>query len=248
MNRKLWNKKNFLGKDFSIIPCPKCFLGTLVGKENFSKVTPSGIEMEKLGYPYGIENLFVGILECNNQNCKNIISVNGYLNTNISVGIELPNGEWKEDYISNYEPKFFLPNLRFFDLNHKDIPNQIKAQIDSSFSLYYTDTAACANKIRTSIELILDNLNAPISHRGKTNKLSKFKSLHQRIENFKKRKPHICKLLLALKVVGNEGSHNEKVNNEDVLDAFEILEQVIEELYIKNKQRIVSIAEKIITK
>lgn len=74
------------------------------------------------------------------------------------------------------------------------------------------------------------------------------RTLHDRIENYKKTKPQICTLLLALKIVGNEGSHTSKIKNEDILDAFKILEQVIDDLYIKKRKRIMTIANNIITK
>lgn len=248
MNRKVWDKKEFEGKSFSKFICPRCFEGTLIAKEKISKITKNGLDLEKHGYPYGIENYFSGFLECNNSNCGDIVSVSGILQTDIQHGYQLPDGEWREVRLNNYIPKFFIPNLRMFNLNDDNIPKTIKNQIDSSFSLYFIDETACANKIRTSIELILDDLKAPKKKKDKFNKLVPLKTLNARIENYKKNKPQLCILLLALKIVGNEGSHATKIKNEDLLDAYEILEEVIDKLYIKKRYRIMKIANKIITK
>lgn len=248
MNRKVWESKEFEGKSFSKFTCPRCFVGNLIPIEKISKITKSGQDLQQHGYPYGIENYFSGFLECNNSNCTDIVSVNGILRTDIQHGYQLPDGEWIEVNFNYYVPKFFVPNLRMFDLNDKNIPKSIRRQIDSSFSLYFNDEAACANKIRTSIELILDDLKAPKRTKNKSNKLVILRTLHDRIENYKKSKPQLCKLLLALKIVGNEGSHTAKVQNEDLLNAYEILEEVIDTLYIKKRHRILRIANNIISK
>ncbi|OJX33374.1 MAG: hypothetical protein BGO86_04560 [Chryseobacterium sp. 36-9] len=248
MNRKLWERKSFESDFFGNYICPRCFTGTLIKRDKISKITATGIDSEKHGYPYGIEHLFSGILECNNQECKDVVSLNGILRTDISHGYEQPDGQWVEVKFNDYEPKFFLPNLRMFDIRNKNIPKEIRNQVDSAFSQYFLDETICANKIRTAIELILDHLKAPKRKLNKSKKLVRLRTLHDRIENYKKTKPQVCKLLLALKIIGNEGSHTSIVKNEDILDAFEILEQILDDLFIKNRKRIISLADKIITK
>lgn len=75
-----------------------------------------------------------------------------------------------------------------------------------------------------------------------------FSNLHDRIEHFSKLKPKICKLLMALKIIGNEGSHTEYTDDESILDAFEILEMLVEIVFVKNNVRVEKIAEAIIKK
>lgn len=248
MNRKIWESKEFEGKSFSKFTCPRCFIGNLIPKEKIRKITKYGEDSEQHGYPYGIEYLFSGFLECNNSDCADIVSVNGILNADIQHGYQMPEGEWIDVNLNHYIPKFFVPNLRMFDLNDNRIPRSIRVQIDSSFSLYFNDESSCANKIRTAIELILDDLKAPVKRKTKSNKLVFIRTLHERIEHYKKTKPQLCTLLLALKIIGNEGSHTSKIENEDLLNAYEILEEVIDHLYIKKRNRIMKIANNIITK
>ena len=51
---------------------------------------------------------------------------------------------------------------------------------------------------------------------------------------------------MALKIIGNEGSHTENTDDDGILDALEILEMLVEITYVKNNARVERIAEKII--
>ncbi|WP_291116428.1 DUF4145 domain-containing protein [Empedobacter sp. UBA7248] len=245
MNRELWKPKTF--DKVEKYPCPKCFNGTLKGKQKISELTEGGKEMLSYGYPYGIDNVFCGILKCSNSNCNELISVNGHLLSDIRTGYQNENGEYVEIELKQYQPKFFYPNLRMFKIS-KEIPKNIIHLIDQAFSLYFIDNNACANKIRTAIEQILDDLNAPRKKLTVKRKYSEFTNLHSRIEHFSKKKPKICKLMMALKIIGNQGSHTNETDDESILDAFEILELLIEITYIKNHLRIESLADSIIKK
>lgn len=245
MNRDIWKSKSFT--DSGHFPCPKCFTGVLIGQNRLTQITEGGKEMSEYGYPYGIDNLFCGILKCNNPKCIEVISVSGLYLTNIQSGRQLPDGSYIEESLSYYNPKFFYPNLRFFNLP-VGIPKEIRDQIDLAFSLYFYDNNSCANKIRTAIELVLDHIRAPKRKKNKNGKLVTIPNLHQRIKNFSKAKPKLCELFLALKIIGNEGSHTNNTQTDDVLDAFEILEMVLEKLYIKSDKRVENIAKSKIKK
>jgi hypothetical protein len=53
---------------------------------------------------------------------------------------------------------------------------------------------------------------------------------------------------MALKIIGNEGTHTENTDDESILDAFEILEMLVEIVFVKNNVRVEKIAEAIIKK
>jgi hypothetical protein len=245
MKKELWKSKTF--EQPNNYPCPKCFIGVLIGTEILKQMTEDGKYNEQVGYPYGLDNVFSGILRCNNHLCKHMFSVNGLLITDINTGYQKPDGEYVETLLKIYHPKFFFPNLRMFPLTD-EVPKNIAKLIDESFSLYFLDNNSCANKIRVTIEYILDDLKAPIKRKTRRGKIEPISSLHQRIQHFSKKKPKICRLLLALKIIGNEGSHTIDTTNDDVLTAFEILELLVEMIYIKNNKRIEAIVNQIITK
>jgi len=245
MKKELWKSKSF--DKPNNFPCPKCFIGFLAGVEILKQMTEDGKHMENVGYPHGLDNIFSGILRCNNYLCKHLVSVNGLLISDIQTGYQKPDGEYVEKTLKIYHPKFFFPNLRMFALT-EDIPKNIVKLIDQSFSLYFVDNNSCANKIRITIEYILDDLKAPTKRKTRKGKIETIPNLHQRIQHFSKKKPKVCRLLLALKIIGNEGSHSTDTTVDDVLTALEILELLVEMIYIKNDNRIETIAKQIITK
>jgi len=265
MNRRLWNSRSFEGQSPSQYPCPKCYIGIL--KEFFleKKITKEAIFLDAHSYPYGIKYIFSGMYRCSEASCDNLVSFGGYLEKDIEVPDELPNGQMDTKYITIYKPKYFYPNLRMFELP-TEISDDLKEQIDLSFSHYFNDLSSCANRIRAAIEVILNEINAPnyhmpiensrcpirsnscSRHRTTTSrKRKKFITLNQRIEHYKKKNKELGTFLLANKTIGNEGSHIGKVEVDDILDAYEILEEVIDIAFVKNRNRVIGIAKEIIT-
>lgn len=56
-------------------------------------------------------------------------------------------------------------------------------------------------------------------------------TLHQRIEEFKLVKFEIANFLLAIKWIGNSGSHIGKLESKDILVAYELLEHTLNKLF-----------------
>ncbi len=244
MNRELWKNRSFERNSPTQYPCPKCFVGILKPLLVKTEITGEGEHMSNYNYPYGIEHIFSGLFKCTKNSCGEIISFGGICNKDIETGEELPNGELVPKYITIYEPKFFYPNLRLFKLP-KNIDKEIKEQIDLSFSHYFNDLSSCANRIRTTVEVILDVIKAPKYKIANSGRRHIFRKLHNRIENFKKKKKTIAELLLAIKFIGNEGSHKGKVEVDDILDAYEILNEVIDMAFVNKRKQVMKIADEI---
>jgi hypothetical protein len=60
-------------------------------------------------------------------------------------------------------------------------------------------------------------------------------SLHERIGILKLRAASVVDALLAIKWVGNAGSHLGQLTRDDVFDAFDILETVLDDLFVRNR-------------
>jgi len=80
-----------------------------------------------------------------------------------------------------------------------------------------------------------------VNNKGKRNSLN----LHSRLELFKKNQPQIADHLLAIKWIGNSGSHIGKIEKVDILDAFELLEYSLNKLYDNSEKRINNLAREI---
>jgi len=118
----------------------------------------------------------------------------------------------------------------------------------SAFSLYYHDKNSCAGKIGIALETLMDHLNIP-THWVDKKKKSHRHSLHERIEKYEKYQPEIARNLLALKWLRNTAVHeNVNITREDVLDAFEIIEHELIEIFEQRNKKIAKMAENLTTK
>jgi hypothetical protein len=112
-------------------------------------------------------------------------------------------------------------------------PKPIRREVEAAFGLYWHDHGASLNRIRVAIELLLTDTG--VKRYGKKKKGGRYQLvLDQRIEVLRSTKPSLsglCDSMLAVKHLGNAGSHPEEVKRDDVFDALDILEQVLLETY-----------------
>jgi len=112
-------------------------------------------------------------------------------------------------------------------------PVGILVEVRSAFSLFWCDFASCLNRIRNAIELLLNEMGVKrygIKGDGKRARMS----LDNRIGFLRSKEAKLgdlCDRLLAVKHLGNAGSHPGNVKKEDVFDGFDILEHVLLEKY-----------------
>lgn len=241
MNRTLWNKRYFSKDNPISYPCPKCFDGILKLIHIRQEITESGRELQAYNYPYGIDHVFSGIYKCNDVSCNAVMAVVGTLQKDVEI--PLYNDTMDIDYADFYTPLFFYPNLRLFKLSDQ-ITKEIIDQIDLSFSLFFSDLSSCANKIRITIEMILDDIKAP-KYKIMGSKKRHVFNLHGRILHYKKKNKALAELMLAIKFIGNEGSHKGALELNDVLDAYEILYQIVDTAYVKQRLKALNLAREI---
>lgn len=244
IDRKHWERRSFWSHNPVVYKCPECFQGSLRLMKPQGQITAIGIWEQKNSAPNGIEKIFSTFLKCELKDCGFVATMSGVARTKSRY---IDEETHSVRFGTVYYPKYCHPNLRLFELG-VEVPKEIRQEIDVSFTHYFNDLSSCANRIRTSIELILNDIKAQKKFRDKKGNLKKIPNLHQRIIKFEKRNKRLSKLMLAVKFIGNEGSHIGNVEIEDVIDAYIILEQLIELIYIKNHKRIEEIANEIVQK
>lgn len=210
-DRDIWNDFKVSEKQPTRWLCGNCFSGNLT------------LLIDKV--VHSKEDRFSGLVKCTNPKCAKSYAVSGvYKYFSSLLQVEVP----KENVLAKYKqyhPLFFSPSIRLFKIN----PLQSKAlerELDYAFGHFWNDYSACANAIRRSIEVLLNDLN-----------VDELENLHQRIERFQKTNNDIGNKLMSIKWIGNAGSHKEKPTREDLLDAFEILEYCLEHLF-PNHERV----------
>ena len=70
-------------------------------------------------------------------------------------------------------------------------------------------------------------------------------TLHDRITIFQATDSIVGTQLMALKWLGNAGSHENSVLKKDLLDAFEILDHVLVEVFEQRSQKVMSLAKQL---
>src|SRR5690606_11802036 len=125
----------------------------------------------------------------------------------------------------------------------KTSPKEITTELEAAFGLYWSNPAACAVRIRVALESLMNHLGVPKRTKAKHGRFNSL-TLHSRIDNFASKDATIGPQLMALKWLGNTGSHDSTVSKSDLLDAFEILEYVLGELLDKRSEYVAALAKK----
>lgn len=244
-------QKGFTFDSFPALPCPTCKVGILLlDKQKLLKGYPfeSLQYIEAGGEDHGVKSLYTSVLICNNPNCQDEVVCSGEATLNL-VGYSKDeyNYDFKYDMLPTeiYEDylqfRYFNPTIEIIDIPDQ-VPIKFRNEILSSFALFWIDKEACANKLRRSIEVLMDYFEVEkddIDKDGKPYTLS----LHKRITRFKEKKAR--NYLLAIKWIGNDGSHanqSKEVSAEDIINAYELLEHTIEKLFIKKDEVLTKIA------
>lgn len=226
-----WNKIRFSQKSKIEWPCPNCGSSALkIDKEKFhSTETANSKEIRQHEYwEYEwITLIFSGVLEC--SSCGEIITMTGYGSVEHQHYYDQQADEHNERLYEEFTPTFFHPTLHVFQIL-ENYPELVKNEIIDSFKLFWFDLPSCANKVRTSLELLLNEQKVNKTVATKKGSRRRLK-LHERIIEYKKKNEQVADFLLAIKWIGNTGSHIGTLDRNDLLDAYELLDFSLSKLY-----------------
>ncbi len=253
LERKLWLKR-FDRDNIPEWTCPRCHRGFLELEQDkfYFYETKESLETKELPDfypPECIEYRFIGTLKCSYKKCSGKVLFCGI------GGVEEVIQQYDEmtgklilpesdiGFFNYFYPTYFNPIIEIFPIP-SNCPKNIIDEIKKAFLLYWCDTSSCGNKIRIIVEFILDYLK--IKKREKRGGSYKPISLHDRILIYHPTNPDIGEFFLAMKWIGNIGSHTNKLKREDLLTDFELLKFAINEIFVNDRKRLKKIAQKII--
>jgi hypothetical protein len=207
-------------------PCPTCKNGhlavsnerLLVKETGPSKSSHSCLDRE----PDWIEKRFVAFLACSNFACREIASVTGSIHVD-DIVIE----PWERILAERYRVEFIGP-APIPILCPETTPKPIAVAIAKASMLFWSNPEAAASQLRKAVECLMDAFNIPAK-----NSTGNFMTLHARITAFVETDPKTGSVILAIKWLGNSGSHDAMVSRDDVLDAFDMIGLVLERQYGK---------------
>lgn len=227
--------------EFPAYPCPRCEATLLpVDKKlDYQQSAESAICEKIIGpdadYFCGVFSL---LLRCSMPKCAEVVFCSGSF-TFMDEG----DAQDGPSYVPALRPEFFTPSIRIFS-PPKDLPEKVSKPLLDAFSLFWNNPSASGNSLRISIEGLLDYRCVKkwtLNSKGKEEALS----LHARILEFKKQKPELAEKLLAIKWIGNGGSHLSGLELKDMVVAFRLMEHVLDELFNKTTEELAGIAKKI---
>jgi hypothetical protein len=226
MKRQLWTAL-LTDKSAPAWPCPACDNGvytlvpsTLTFKETIGSKRRYGLRDHN---PTEIEYTFMAWLKCNS--CGQDAAISGVGGVDQDLDMDTREMEW----IRYYRPLFCHPMPDIIPIS-ATWPDSIKSELRSSFSLFWADRPASANRLRVTIERLMDHLKIKKRYRDGKDKQH---SLHKRISMFSEHNETMGNLLLSIKWLGNTASHDSDISISDLFVAYEILEEVLAELLDK---------------
>jgi len=126
-------------------------------------------------------------------------------------------------------------------------PDDIVHELEAAFRVFWASPSSCAGRIRVALELLMNHMGLPKRRKTNGGRFSGL-TLHARLDSFVKKEPVVGPQLMALKWLGNAGSHDGAVSKADLLDAFEILEHALAEILGKRSSRVAALAKKLLKK
>jgi hypothetical protein len=192
--------------------------------------------------PEWIRYVYSCLLECTNDQCKEIVANSGKGDVGYDV-IQDHNGNLDEVYADFFRPTFFEPPLVLIQIPD-DCPSQVASPLRDSFRLFFSNPSAASNNVRVALEELLTELG--VKRFVVKNKKRSYIPLHTRIGLLPLKYADIKDLFVAIKWLGNAGSHaGGVVTLDDVMDAYELIEHVLQEIYAPKAKTLKALAKRV---
>lgn len=189
--------------------------------------------------PEHIDGRFSCLMDCGH--CGNVVGVSGVFRVQDDRYYDERLGD-AGDYEKYFRPRYFTESPLLVDIPEAT-PDALVTELLASFQLFWCDPLACTNRIRSAVEKLLTEQRVPQTTGTKGKR--KFLSLHARIEKYRAKRSDIADALMAVKWIGNAGSHSSSVTIQDVLDGYELVDWVLDSLYARRHRRATSLTRAI---
>lgn len=207
--------------------CPVCGAGSLTPDSIVSveAAASSRHHDHEAWEPEWIHGTFHGVLRCSVGRCNEPVSIAGDYKVDMVMA---PGGGWYGEYEAFYRLRYALPALPLLAPPDKT-PETVRRAVEAASALLWIDPGAAGNRLRFAIEELLtaQRVRRSIMKDGKRIRLT----THRRIELLRQRKEAASDALMAVKWIGNEGSHADALTATDVIDGAELLGHALRLLY-----------------
>jgi hypothetical protein len=242
--RELWTGV-YLPDAFPAFQCPRCLVGKAVLDQQSIRVEDPTYAKE-IGdgddwSPDCTTERFVAVLRCKESACGEVVAISGEI-----VLMEHDDKEHGRAYVRALRPRSMCKAPPIIAIP-KNASAGVKAEIALAFQLYWTDYGSCASRLRTSVELLLDDFKIPRERMDRNGKVRRIE-LVDRIRDFASTDPNRPETLAALKTIGHLGTRGHDVTRDELLDALEVYEVSLPQLYDQRIKRIAELKKKLLAK
>jgi len=214
--------RGFDWNDWPEPTCPACGKGRLVLEEKHLRMEKGGnAKSQELmarpeGSPFDISGVFHAELHCNRKNCGDWVAVTGDYFVDQTYDTT---GDW--EWGDCVRVRTMYPAIDILTIP-KATPDKVATNLRRAAALVWMDPSSAVSALRTALERLMDEQG-----------IKKMRNLHRRIESYRDtRNEKFGKLLLAVKYVGNSGTHtDDPITSTDAIDMAEFIEIVIISLY-----------------
>lgn len=220
--------------------CPSCQRGILCYADQDLDHKPDASYLNSTSHPDWEPSWetgsFAATLRCNRPQCREIVRIIGKYAVKDVV---YRGGAYHNQYC--YIPKAIYPAPYLVALNSQ-LPDDLAYSIIEASETFWISISSCVNKIRIIVEKMLTDKGIPKLN-GKGYRIN----LHNRIIAFSKTDQINGDALMTLKIFGNDATHGDNIDREDVLLSIGILADVLREVYPQprnvNSEKIKSILQ-----
>ncbi|MGY8625636.1 DUF4145 domain-containing protein [Chromobacterium violaceum] len=173
---------------------------------------------------------FKAILRCDKCGECAMIAGDGFLDHSGDP----EDGSLATKYVPFLRVRSFYPAPPIINLPVEVKETDFDSAVKQAFTLFWVDEASCANKIRLAVEYFLEFPPYSVSRERVG---GGYKRLNGRLQEIIDSHPDAYQRLMALKWLGNTGSHEAVVERRDLVDAFEVLDFMLNETFILPRAR-----------
>jgi uncharacterized protein YbaR (Trm112 family) len=222
-----------LAGPFSLLPlllCPVCRRASLeLTHESFEDLESLAARDNEYWEPLWVHGFFYGFLACSRTPCGNKYAVAGRWKVDYK---DVPTEDDLE-YTEYFSVTYILPAFPLMEYPD-GVPAQVREAIAGASQVLLSDASAAANRIRSAIEILLDSQRV---RRFQPGSRTKRLTTHDRIEKFEATNPEAAKHLMAMKWIGNIGSHEREILPLPmVLDGMEHFARALELIYDRDEK------------
>lgn len=208
------------------VACPACGDGTLMVEaiHGLASAASARARSHPDWEPTSIDGCFHGALRCALPSCGEVIVIIG----DYSVDVDFDDdGQW--NYADFFRLRAARPALSIMRIPPKT-PDSVRQAIEQASAVIWSDPSSAGNRLRTAIDEVLTQQGVRRYVQSKVGKRVRL-STHQRIEDLQSKNAEVSATLMAVKWIGNEGSHEQGLSVTDVLDGANLLAHGLRLLY-----------------